>query len=119
MEIQYQWVFEKGSLGCVPIVGNYSDYVVLVNWRYRGTLPNDDPNKVISVDQYGQQTFQVQQGQSDYVPFAQLTEEIVIGWLTPVLNVEAMEESIANQIDAIVNPPIVYPDIPWTSETNV
>jgi len=88
----------------------------VVNWRYRGTLPNEDPNKTISVDQYGQQTFQVNPEQSDYVPFEDLTPEIVIGWLN--LDEQAMQLAITKQIEEIVNPPIVYPPVPWENTTN-
>ena len=109
--IEFGYVWDKGSLGAVPEVNGLADYVVVVNWRYRGTLPNEDPNQTISVDQYGQQSFQVNPEQSDYVPFDELTPEIVIGWLN--LDEEAMQQAITNQINDIVNPPIVYPSVPW------
>ena len=114
--IEFNYVWDKGSLGAVPEVDGLSDYVVVVNWRYRGTLPNEDPNKTISVDQYGQQTFQVNPEQSDYVPFEDLTPEIVIGWLN--LDEQAMQLAITKQIEEIVNPPIVYPPVPWENTTN-
>lgn len=114
--IEFNYVWDKGSLGAVPEVDGLADYVVVVNWRYRGTLLNEDPNQTISDDLYGQQTFQVNPEQSDYVPFDELTPEIVIGWLN--LDEEAMQLAITKRIEAIVNPPIVYPPVPWENTTN-
>lgn len=118
MEIIYSWIWETGSLGCIPEIEGKQDYVVIVNWRIRGTYnPTGEPNSAISVDNYGQQTLQVVEG-SEFIPFDELTPEIVIGWLEPLIDVPAIEASIAAQIESIVNPPIVYPSVPWESTTN-
>lgn len=109
--IEYSYVWDANSLGAVPEIDGMQDYVVVVNWRYRGTVPQPDANDDIMVDQYGQQTFQVKPDQPDYVPFNELTQEIVIGWLN--LDEEAMQLAISKQIEAILNPPIIFPPLPW------
>lgn len=116
MEINFKWIWEAGSLGSLPEVDGKKDYVVVVNWRYRGTCADPrDVNQDIMVDQYGQSTFKVEEDQKDYIPYEELTEEIIVGWLN--LDVNAMEESLTKQVEAILNPPIVYPPIPFTSSS--
>jgi len=40
--------------------------------------------------------------------------QIVIGWLESTLDVPAMQTSLDNQLENIINPPIVSPPLPWT-----
>jgi hypothetical protein len=40
----------------------------------------------------------------DYIPFEDLTEEIVFGWVQATLDVEAMEDSLLAQIEEQKNP---------------
>lgn len=49
-------------------------------------------------------------------PFAELTEEIVIGWVKGQLEeeaVDAIEADLAAQVDALAVPPVVAPPLPW------
>lgn len=117
MEIIYEWIWENGSLGCVPEVDGNKDYVVVVNWRIRGTY-NRGGLPAITSDAYGQTALPVVEG-SDFVPFEELTSDIIIGWLEPIIDIPAEEAKIAQQIENILSPPIIYPSIPWASETNV
>ena len=52
------------------------------------------------------------QEEMDYVPFEQLTQEQVIGWVQDSLDEEAVEESLAAQIDALKNP-VSESGLPW------
>lgn len=116
-EITYNYIWDSGSLGAVPEIDGKQDYVVVVNWRYRGTCPDSrDVNNDIMVDQYGQQSFQVNPDHGNYIPYDELTPDVVIGWLN--LDETAMQEAIAKQIESILNPPIVYPPIPWDNSSN-
>jgi len=48
--------------------------------------------------------------------FAELTEEVVIGWVQAAMGEEqvaAIETSVANQIAVQRNPPVVTPPLPW------
>ena len=50
------------------------------------------------------------------IAFDDLTETQVIGWVKDALGeeqVESYEENVANQIAALVNPPVITPDLPW------
>ena len=48
----------------------------------------------------------------DYVPFEQLTQEQVIGWVQDSLGKDTVEEALATQIDAQKNP-VSESGLPW------
>jgi hypothetical protein len=51
-----------------------------------------------------------------YLPYAELTEAQVIGWVHSAMGEEqvvAIETSVANQIAIQQNPPVVTPQLPW------
>jgi hypothetical protein len=88
------------------------DYVVLahcetigVDGEYTASVPN--------VIQFSTEEV------TNFIPYADLTEELIVGWIKEVLTekgVLAIEESIANQINAEKNPPVT-PEItplPWS-----
>ncbi len=55
---------------------------------------------------------------STFVPFAELTEETVLGWIQDVVvdNYEThVDEQIQKQIDAIKNP-VTEPTLPWATQ---
>lgn len=47
-----------------------------------------------------------------FIPFENLTEEIVIGWVQNSLGKESIEESLQAKIDLQKNPPIIT-GLPW------
>jgi len=94
------------------------------------TIQQPDPYYVVSVfwmltgDQLGTTSsltgsirFDAAQ-QTDFIPYDQLTEEIVIGWVQKTLGpqqIESLEFSIQGRIDQLLNPPAqpqVTP-LPW------
>ena len=51
----------------------------------------------------------------DFVPFADLTQETVIGWVKAKLDLESVEAALDAQIDA-QKAPKVLAGLPWASE---
>jgi len=54
--------------------------------------------------------------EATYVPYANLTEAQVIGWVQAALGEEqvaAYEANVAEQIANQINPPVVSPALPW------
>lgn len=49
----------------------------------------------------------------DYVPFEQLTQEQVIGWVQESLGKDTVEEALASQIEAQKNP-VSESGLPWS-----
>lgn len=108
-EVSFYWIIVQ--LDCKPEIDGMQDYVVAVHWRY-GIQYQE-----IKTDTYGVQSFQVNEG-STFIPYEDLTEDIVIGWLEGSLNVPAMQESLIKQLEEILNPPIIYPPLPWATPTD-
>jgi len=52
------------------------------------------------------------QGQGSFVPFDNLTEETVIGWVKESLDAETVEASLASQIEA-QKAPATIAGLPW------
>lgn len=54
--------------------------------------------------------------EADFIPFEELTEATVIGWVQAALGEEAVaayEAAIIAQLEAIANPPVITPALPW------
>lgn len=84
-------------------------FVVTVHWTVAKTQGE------FSASQYGTQSFTQQEG--TFVPYDQLTPEIVTGWLTDAWGPEgvaAKEAALDQMIAAQENPPIES-GLPWAS----
>ena len=57
-----------------------------------------------SARRYGSCSFTPDASSDDYVPFEDLTEEIVLGWVKAEVGEEDVESSITAQIEAKKNP---------------
>lgn len=54
------------------------------------------------------------QPEGQFVPYDQLTQSQVIGWVKNALGQETVESSLASQIDALKNP-VVESGLPWSN----
>jgi hypothetical protein len=95
-------------------VGSESNYVVQTYWTKTGTDANGNTGTFS-----GATPFTPDPQQSDFTPFDQLTQEIVLGWIQPVVTgsyEEHVNGVIAKQIADKVNP-VVEPPLPWAPPT--
>jgi len=108
MAITYNWSFPV--LSAYPTYEGQSDVVFTIHWRLNGT---DEDNHIGEV--YG--SIGVAYSESDsFVPFNELTKEIVQGWVEILLGEEtvaAHKQNIANQIQEAVTPSQVNLTPPW------
>jgi len=81
------------------------DYVTIVHWRVTG---DDGTNTASS---YGTVSFQQEEGE-EIIPFADLTEEMVMGWMFEKLNKDEVEAAVQAKLDELANPPLVS-GLPW------
>ena len=97
------------QLDAYPEYEGHSDVVLTVHWRLEGT---DDEH---STGVYGSVGLTLDP-EATYVPYADLTEEQVIGWVHEALGedqVASYEGIVANRIAELANPPVVTPPLPW------
>lgn len=97
--INFNWV--TNPLDCVIAEDGLTNVVKTVHWRLIGTDENG-----VSSDVYGAQSFPTPEAEG-YIPFEELTQEIIIGCLDSVLDVPALEKQIKDAIYLINNPVMV------------
>jgi hypothetical protein len=101
------WVISQ--LDCLPQAPEGADYVVTAHWQCNGT--DGTYNGTV----YSTCSFPVVQG-SSFVPYAQLTENEVLGWCwANGVDKAATEAAVEQQIQNQITPPIVTPPLPWAA----
>jgi hypothetical protein len=91
----YKWIIS--DLVAKIQDGELSNIIETVHWRYQAT---DGEH---TADVYGSVGLEAPDAES-FKPFEEVTEADVIAWLEAKLDVEAMQEGLSNQLDAIANP---------------
>ena len=93
-------------------VPNPTGYVVNVLFTVNGT----DGTYTAKID--GNINFAPEQDQVDFIPYANLTEAIVMGWInTATNNQENYYANIDGQINSMITPPVspTSQPLPWTA----
>ena len=86
---------------------NPSGFVTTVHWSTSKTVGEH------TASQYGTESFEATEG--SFVPFDQLTQEMVTGWLKERWGAEgltAKEAALDAQLAVLANPPVVS-GLPW------
>ena len=101
------WTIEY--LQTTPTSANPSEAVLQVGWRCSGTEDN------FSGTVYSTCTLPAADPAS-FVPYANLTQDTVLGWIwAHGVNQAATEAAVAQQIESQKNPPTIQPKLPWLS----
>ena len=99
------------QMDCYPEYEGEADVVFAVHWRLDAT------DGIYAAGAYGSIGVSLDEG-SNFTPFADLTEEQVIGWVQDALGEEqvaALEANVAKQIADQASPPVVSPTLPWAA----
>lgn len=115
MAITYNWVIPQNGLEC-KTEGDLSDVVFTIHWRYQGT--EIDGDKTYFAEIYSTVSCP-NPDPEHFTAFNDLTEPQVIGWLTNLLDVPAMQANLATQIAKQKSPTITTPNLPWNQTTNI
>ena len=88
--------------------------VVVAHWRATDseTVGEGDDAVTYSASSYGTVGFTPDPTDPDYVPYADLTEEMVLGWVWETVDQEATEAALAAKIEAEKNP-VTANGVPW------
>ena len=101
------------QLDCLPYSAEGMDYVVTAHWQCTGY--QDSGGTMYTGQVYSTTSFPVVQGPS-FTPYASLTQDQVLGWIwANGVDKAATEAAVQQQIDNLINPPIVAPPLPWAA----
>jgi 2-hydroxychromene-2-carboxylate isomerase len=117
------WKWYISSMYTVQDIPNKPEYVQLVTWRVEGT----DGSYIANVGNNAQFT-QAESG-SSFIPYQNLTEEVVLDWVKDQLGADGIafyEAKAQAEIDAQASPAVnpttpEYTPLPWAQQggTNV
>ena len=109
----YTWTVEKLL---VKDIDEIKDYVVDALFDVSGTEEVNGTEYSYTL-KTNNASFKVSEG-SDFIPFEDLTNEIIVSWIKEMLGPQGVadyEAAVAGQIDAKINPPVVptVKPLPW------
>ena len=95
------------QMDCYPQAEGETDVVFTVHWTCSGVQD--------TYSAYVYSTCGVNYiAGTPYTPYADLTQEQVLGWIwTSGVDKTATEAAVQQQIDNQINPPVVTPPLPW------
>jgi hypothetical protein len=94
------------AMNCYPQEGGNTDVVFTVHWNATGV----DGDYTASV----YNTTSVPTPEGSFTPYADLTQEQVLGWVwANGVDKAATEAAVEQQIQNQINPPVVTPPLPW------
>lgn len=113
MAIDYNWNFNP--LESYPTASGETDVVFLVHWQLYASTGSYGASNI------GVQHISTFQSGSTFIPFNELTKDIVYGWVTSSMgseNVDRMYAGLAASIENQINPPVLIQQAPWLNTTS-
>ena len=103
----FNWIVTQ--MDCYPQADGETDVVFTVHWTCAGT------DGTYSSSVYNTQAVTYTAG-SPYTPYADLTQNEVLGWIWAAgVDKAATEAAVQQMIDNQINPPVVTPPLPWSN----
>lgn len=101
------------QLDSIPkLDGSLTDFVVVAHWSRFAKETINGVEYFASV--YGAQSFS-KDDVTDFIPYEDLTYDIVCSWLDNSIDTEALDLNLDAQIENQVNPPIVVLPLPFSN----
>lgn len=105
MSIVFNW--EISQLDCYPQADGQTDVVFNIHWQLTG-IDRDYSGSVYSTCNV------TYVAGTPYTPFADLTQNQVLGWIwANGVDQASAEAAVQTQINNQINPPVVSPPLPW------
>ena len=111
MTTTYTWTIT--AMDCYPEVDNEQDVVFCAHWTCSGEqIVGGEP---LTSSVYSTQAVTVDPAEP-FTPYAQLTQDQVLNWVwTSGVDKAVTEAAVAQQIQNLINPPVVTPPLPWAT----
>lgn len=107
MSNTYRWAIEQ--MDAYPEQEGRENVVFNIHWRLYASDGTDE------TDAYSTTALTLDP-ESDFIPYEDLTEKEVVGWLKDTIGEEgvtALQEQLDKNLEQIKNPPVVNPPLPW------
>ena len=102
------FTWNASQLDCYPQSDDKTNVVFNIHWRCTGTDGTHE-GTVYS-------TASVPAPTGTFTPYADLTQDQVLGWIwANGVDQASAEAAVQAQIDNQINPPVVTPPLPWTA----
>ncbi|KPK72595.1 MAG: hypothetical protein AMJ84_03870 [Acidithiobacillales bacterium SM23_46] len=101
------WIVQQ--MDCYPTTDGETDVVFTVHWRCNGV------DGEYAGTAYGTQSVTYEAG-APFTPYADLTQDQVIGWVKDDMGPEqvaSIEANVEKQVQDAMNPPVIAPPLPW------
>lgn len=111
MSATITWVIEYMQAS-TQVINGHSEVVLTAGWRCNGAETANDISYTATI--YGTASFPEPSAGGTFTPYADLTQEQVLGWCWENgVDKTATEASIQSTIDQKINPPVIQPPLPW------
>lgn len=113
MSYTYNWQFNP--LESYPTSEGQTDVVFLVHWQCYASTGSVETNDYYTDFSVGVVPVQYESG-SVFIPFNELTKEIVYSWVEDAMGVDGVNEiqqEIVNRIESKINPKVIIQQSPW------
>ena len=109
--INYKWLIS--SLDSYPKnAEGLTDVICLVHWRYQAEQMQDD--KTYFAEVYGASSVP-SPDPADFVPYEEVTYEMVCGWLESILDIQSLNTNLDSQIADQITPKIITLPLPFNN----
>lgn len=106
------WIIEW--MQTTPTTATPPETVLTAGWRCNGAQTEGGTDYTGTA--YGTCSFPMPAEGGQFTPYADLTQEQVLGWCWDNgVDKDATEASIQAQIDNQINPPVIQPPLPWAT----
>jgi len=103
------WIIEW--IKTTPAATTPAERVVEAGWRCSGSQESE--GKTYTATIYGSTGFTYNEG-NPFIPFSELTQEQVLGWVwASGVDKAEVEANIQRQLNEQINPPVINQPLPW------
>jgi hypothetical protein len=115
----FTWVISQ--LETIPTLDGMDKVIKTIHYRAQKqvgdlnwTLSNNQTITSFTADTYGGLEIEAPH-ETSFIPYDEITKEMVEGWLEAGLNTEEIEANLDAQIENFLNPPVVAYPLPWNN----
>lgn len=113
MSYTYEWQFNP--LESYPTASGYTDVVFKVHWQCYASTGSQEEENLYTDFSIGVVPVSYDTG-SVFIPFNELTKDIVYSWVETTLGVDQIDlikQELANKINNKINPQVLVQQSPW------